>query len=97
MTTQTSTTGVSFLLPHNMMYAGADRGVAGTDTRALPRSGRRGPSGLLARIVTWFAELPARNAAIAELSAMSDRELADIGISRADIQGVVAGTHALQR
>lgn len=39
-------------------------------------------------IVQYIAELPRRHAVLNELSVLSDRELADIGISRAEITHV---------
>jgi uncharacterized protein YjiS (DUF1127 family) len=48
----------------------------------------RSSPGLAARVaaaVQWFAEFPRRQAVISQLSAMSDRELADIGLTRSDV------------
>jgi uncharacterized protein YjiS (DUF1127 family) len=43
---------------------------------------------LLRSAYQWFAELPARRAAMIELEGLSDRELADIGLNRADVPHV---------
>ena len=43
---------------------------------------------LLRSAMRWVAELPKREAAMAELYGMSDRELADIGLHRADVAHV---------
>jgi uncharacterized protein YjiS (DUF1127 family) len=43
---------------------------------------------LLARIgagIAWLAAAPRRNAVMAELSALSDRELHDIGLTRSEL------------
>jgi uncharacterized protein YjiS (DUF1127 family) len=84
----------AFLLPHNLMYVGADRGAQDVPSRALPESERgvqaRGLKRALTNLAGWLIEMPARRAAVTELSAMSDRELADIGLHRADIRAVVA-------
>jgi uncharacterized protein YjiS (DUF1127 family) len=52
--------------------------------------GRQEPAsqGLFARIgsvVRWISELPRRHAALAELTSLSDHELADIGLTRSDL------------
>jgi uncharacterized protein YjiS (DUF1127 family) len=61
----------------------AGRGFAG-DVR-----GRRGfLADLLARLVAWWDERRRIARTIAELEQLSDAELADIGISRADIARV---------
>jgi hypothetical protein len=39
--------------------------------------------------LAWLFAIPTRHAAVIELSAMSDRMLADVGLSRADVQTVV--------
>lgn len=41
--------------------------------------------GLFARLVGWVRETARRQAAIAELSQLSDHELADIGLARGEI------------
>jgi uncharacterized protein YjiS (DUF1127 family) len=54
-----------------------------------PRAHR--PAGVGAKLlaaVRWFAELPRRQAVLEELSALSDRELADIGLNRGDLPRV---------
>jgi uncharacterized protein YjiS (DUF1127 family) len=43
---------------------------------------------LLAKVGTWLQARRSYHNSVAELSAMSDRDLADIGISRSDIQAV---------
>ncbi len=48
-------------------------------------------TGLAARFraaLRWIVEMPQRHAAMAELSALSDHELADIGLNRGDLRFV---------
>lgn len=42
----------------------------------------------LASAFTWLMELPRRRAVLDELSALSDHELADIGLNRSDLSRV---------
>lgn len=56
--------------------------------RALTFVGR-----LLKGFADVYAEAQQRQRAFEELTAMSDRELADMGITRADIPAIVAGTY----
>lgn len=58
---------------------------------ALNDSARRAANSF-ARIGTWFARRRATSQAFRELSELNDRELADLGIARADIPAVVNGT-----
>ena len=53
---------------------------------AAPQS--KGFFALLRSVVRWVAELPERQAGMAELNNLSDRELADIGLNRADVPHV---------
>jgi uncharacterized protein YjiS (DUF1127 family) len=54
----------------------------------IARRGEPARPSLVERVagaVQWLVELPRRNAVVEELSVLSDRELADIGLSRADV------------
>jgi uncharacterized protein YjiS (DUF1127 family) len=51
------------------------------------------PRRLLAAFITWRA----RQAALAHLKSMSDRELKDIGLSRSQIECAVMGERARDR
>jgi uncharacterized protein YjiS (DUF1127 family) len=42
----------------------------------------------LGRIIAWVADMPRRRAVIAELSALNDHELADIGLMRSELNRV---------
>jgi uncharacterized protein YjiS (DUF1127 family) len=60
----------------------------------------RRPAGLASRIaamVQWLAELPRRRAVIEELSALSDHELADIGLTRGEVGRVFDSAFAAER
>ena len=48
----------------------------------------------LIRMIQAFRE---RRRTVAQLSQLSDRELVDIGLSRADIQRVAAGNYMIRR
>ena len=61
--------------------------VEGTDG-TLADSSRPAARGLFARLrsaVAYLAEMPRRRAVLDELSMLTDRELADIGLSRAEL------------
>ena len=62
----------------------AVQGLEGT-VADLRRPGLRA---LVARLVRAVTEWPHRRAVLAELSMLSDRELADIGLHRADLKRV---------
>ena len=60
----------------------------------------RGPAGFAGRVaatVRWLAELPKRRAVIAELSRLSDHDLADIGLNRTDLPRVFDPAFAASR
>ena len=46
------------------------------------------PAGLVARTMAWLSDMPRRRQVLAELRSLSDHELADIGLSRADLHRV---------
>jgi uncharacterized protein YjiS (DUF1127 family) len=60
-------------------------------------SGKPGLLARLAGVVRWFVELPQRRAVLDELSALSDHELADIGLARGDLPRVFDPAFAEQR
>jgi uncharacterized protein YjiS (DUF1127 family) len=58
------------------------------------------PTSLTARITAmlrWLAEMPRRRAVIEELSALSDHELADIGLTRGEVVRVFDSGFAAER
>lgn len=72
MSAHVAKNGMTFLMP----------GSAGATT-----SPRRRPAlaGRIGAAVTWLAGLPRRQAVLEDLGRLSDRELADIGLSRSDL------------
>jgi len=83
MTTHTATDHGLFALPGR---AGFIREPSRTATRHQPL---RGLAALPARLLAAVRRFMEERAAIAELSELSDRHLADIGISRSDIPRAV--------
>lgn len=73
----------------NAHFAKPDGSFALPGLSSEPRAHR--PAGVGAKLVAavrWFAELPRRQAVLEELSALSDRELSDIGLNRGDLPRV---------
>jgi uncharacterized protein YjiS (DUF1127 family) len=64
---------------------------AGAHASATPRPGA------LRRAVSWLVEMPRRRAVINELAALSDHELADIGLTRGDVPHVFKSGFVAQR
>ncbi len=52
---------------------------------------------VLARAVRWLVDLSRRRAVLAELNALSDHELADIGLNRTELSRVFDPAFAAQR
>lgn len=65
-------------------------------TAAMPKQ-RRGVAARLAALVQRMVEAPRRRAALNELSALSDYELSDIGLSRSDLPRVFDPTFVQER
>jgi uncharacterized protein YjiS (DUF1127 family) len=61
--------------------------VSGRMSLAAPAS-RRGPRALLLAALRWLAWLPRRRAVLDDLNSLTEHQLADIGLSRADIHRV---------
>ena len=75
---------IALLMSDSLTYrAPAVEGTDGTIADPRPTFGEF-VRGLWARIAAW----PRRRAVIDELAMLSDRELADIGLSRADVRRV---------
>lgn len=55
---------------------------------ALGMIGESAPRSLLARVAAWLEEQRRYRRTLAELSQLSTRELEDIGLTRAEIEGV---------
>lgn len=54
------------------------------------------PTGF-ARAIAWLLDLPRRRAVLSELSALSDHELSDIGLSRTELSRVFDPEFAARR
>lgn len=48
-------------------------------------------------VVRWFAEMPRRHAVLDELNSLSDHELSDIGLHRADLTQVFDARFVAER
>ena len=60
-------------------------------------SSRRSLGEIVGAVVRWVAELPRRRAMLDELASLSDHELSDIGLNRADLPRVFDPAFAAQR
>lgn len=81
MTARFARDEMSFVIPTTLSYASSER-----DTRTAASSS--GFAARFAAIVRWLADMPRRQAVIEELSALSDHELSDIGLTRGDLSRV---------
>jgi uncharacterized protein YjiS (DUF1127 family) len=58
---------------------------------------RRGLFARMAAAVAWLIEMPRRRAVLEELATLTDHELADIGLSRVDLNRVFDPAFAAER
>ena len=72
---------IALLMPASLSHYADEPRL--NETQARP-----GVFGAVARAVNYLLDLPRRHAVVAELAALSDRELTDIGLSRADLARV---------
>jgi uncharacterized protein YjiS (DUF1127 family) len=92
MTNRIAKDEMALLMPNSLGHYFQD------DASDMPPADEQ-PS-LFARIAgfaRWVAALPQRQAVLAELNALSDHELADIGLSRSDLPMVFDADFAAQR
>ncbi len=79
---------IQLLMSDSLTYRSpAGAGMDGADTTSRPQR----PGGLtqwIGRAVAAIAAMPRRQAVLRELAQMSDRELADIGLNRAELARV---------
>lgn len=79
---------IALLMSDSLTYRTAPvQGTDGTVAEPRPSALARFGNGL-ARAIVYLAALPRHRAVIDELSQLSDRELADIGLSRAELSKV---------
>lgn len=85
----TSTTHNKRLPPFTEVFAEQNAGIEAALRESVYRSVE-----MFERLGGFIARRRAASAAFRELSDMTDRELADLGIARADIRAVVSGKAA---
>lgn len=79
---------ISILFPTNASYASPVQDAERSVSQAAEAEFGRKVGGVvvaLRNVVAWIADLPRRRAVLGELEMMSDRELADIGLVRAEL------------
>jgi uncharacterized protein YjiS (DUF1127 family) len=78
---------IALLFPNSLTFdrfarQGGDQSARVAAEQERREAPHRGLLASLSAAVAWVVELPRRHAVLNELSALSDRELADIGLSR---------------
>lgn len=88
--------GIALELPQALNYSAVEPNGfrAAEEARAAARRSFRAR---VRSLLAWVAELPRRHAVLAELDALSDRELADIGLARADLPHLFDASFATAR
>jgi len=82
---------MAYLAPAGLVYRDTDMGpVGGREPVSgfADRASDRGLGRKIADTLAWIAAWPRRHAELQELSMLTERELADIGIARSDIKRV---------
>lgn len=88
MNARVSQNDLTFVVPSAFSPAGST---------TISASRRPGIMARLASVGQWIAEAPRRRAVLDELSALSDHELADIGLARNDLSRVFDPAFAYSR
>lgn len=91
MTTRISKDEMALLMPHALGHYFQD------DPYDVPAPEAPTLLGRLTGAWRWLAGLPGRRAVLAELSALSDHELADIGLTRGELPMVFQAEFAARR
>ncbi len=86
---------IALLTPSSLTYS--DRVVESLDRGVADRQAAKRGKGWLASLVGHIATFPRRYAVRAELETLSDRELADIGLHRAELGRVFDRDFARRR
>jgi uncharacterized protein YjiS (DUF1127 family) len=86
---------MSFVMLASLSSAGIIAGRTTESRRSEPA--RPGLGERIATAVQWLVELPRRQAVIDELGSLSDHELTDIGLNRADVRRVFDGRFTAER
>lgn len=85
MTTRIAKDEMALLMPHSLGHYFQDDAADMPSPTEAPSFSTR-----IVGAVRWLVNLPRRQAVLAELSLLTDRELADIGLSREDLPAVTA-------
>ena len=93
MHTRVAKEELAILLPNTMSHYFQDEPVH----VAEPEATRSGLFARIGAVLRWIAEFPKRQAVMDELSMLSDHELADIGLNRADVSHVFDPAFAADR
>ena len=93
MHTRVAKEELAILLPNTMSHYFQDEPAY----TAEPQVSRPGLLAYLRSALRWIAEMPKRRAVMDELSMLSDHELADIGLSRAELPHVFDPAFAAER
>jgi uncharacterized protein YjiS (DUF1127 family) len=93
MNAQVAKEEIALLMPNTLSHYFKE------EVEYMPQPEAKGPGllGRLAAVLRWIAELPQRRAVVDELSALTDHELADIGLTRSEVAQVFDPTFAAQR
>jgi uncharacterized protein YjiS (DUF1127 family) len=85
---------IALLMSDNLTYRASPVQGAGVTAQAARPSALSALLSGVTGAVRFMAELPRRRAVIDELSRLSDRELADIGLNRSELKLVFARARA---
>ena len=93
MHTSSAKQELAILLPTTMSHYFRDE----PETLPEPQPQKGGLLASFGALLRWVAELPKRRAVLDELGSLSDHELADIGLTRADLPRVFDPEFAADR
>jgi uncharacterized protein YjiS (DUF1127 family) len=84
---------IALMMPERLAHYFQDE----TDYSQVTETKSGGLLAAIGAVVRWFAEMPRRHAVIDELSSLSDHELSDIGLHRADLSQVFDSRFVAER
>jgi uncharacterized protein YjiS (DUF1127 family) len=82
---------MALLMPNTLSHYFRD------DPEQLPQAEEPGVFARVGSALRWLIDMPRRRHVMGELSALSEHELADIGLSRADVANVFDPNFAVRR